>query len=34
MLRTDSVVARLRDCDNEGQLHDILTRPVETTRAA
>ncbi len=34
ILRTDSVVARLRRCHDAGELHDILTRPLETTRAA
>jgi PTS system nitrogen regulatory IIA component len=34
ILRTDSIVARLRGSHDAGQLHDILTRPIETTRAA
>jgi PTS system nitrogen regulatory IIA component len=34
ILRTDSVVARLRRCGSEGELYGILTQPLETTRAA
>lgn len=34
ILRTDSVVARLRRCGNAGELYGILTQPLETTRAA
>jgi len=34
ILRTDSVIARLRRADDAGELYDILTQPLEATRAA
>ncbi len=34
ILRTDTVVARLRRCGSAGELYGILTQPLETTRAA
>lgn len=34
ILRTDSVVARLRRCADANELYGILTQPLETTRAA
>jgi PTS system nitrogen regulatory IIA component len=34
ILRTDSVVARLRRCQDAGELYAILTQPLEATRAA
>ena len=34
ILRTDSVVARLRRCGDADELYGILTQPLEATRAA
>lgn len=34
ILRTDSLVARLRRSHDAAELHDILTEPLATTRAA
>lgn len=34
ILRTESVVARLRRCEDAGELYGILTQPLENTRAA
>jgi PTS system nitrogen regulatory IIA component len=34
ILRTDSVVEALRSTLDPGEIHDVLSRPIETTRAA
>ncbi len=34
LLRTDSVVARLRRCHDASELYGILTQPLQTTQAA